>query len=144
MSHAPPSRTDEYRQLAAPTLVWLGDRSAAGAPVRAVWTTLDELERAGDHPGVVDALRTILLDHQPIPRSGRCGACRPCPGAVCGAVGRFPVESGLTHIVSCKDSLAAQTMLAQAWPTPVEVFAVDAAAAIHRCYGHTRSPSNLL
>jgi hypothetical protein len=76
MSHTPRSRTDEYRQLAAHTLVWLGDRAAASAPVRAVWTTLDELEHAGDHPGVVDALRAVLLDHQPVPGSGRCSACR--------------------------------------------------------------------
>ena len=76
MSHAPPSWTDEYRQLSAHTLVWLRERSAASAPVRAVWTTLDELAHAGDHPGVVDALRAILLDHQPVPGSGRCGACR--------------------------------------------------------------------
>ncbi|MGH3522208.1 MAG: hypothetical protein ACRDU4_05120 [Mycobacterium sp.] len=45
-----------------------------GDPVRSVWNRLAELERAGNDPVVVDALRAVLLPHQP-PRFGRCPAC---------------------------------------------------------------------
>ena len=45
-----------------------------GDPVRSVWNRLAELERAGNDPAVVDALRAVLLPHQP-PRFGRCPAC---------------------------------------------------------------------
>jgi hypothetical protein len=58
-----------------------------GDPVGAVWSRLGELERAGNDPTLIDALRAVLLPHQP-PRFGRCPACRkrwgrrrrwPCP-----------------------------------------------------------------
>jgi hypothetical protein len=44
-----------------------------GDPVGAVWNRLAELE-AGNDSTVVDALRAVLLPHQP-PRFGRCPAC---------------------------------------------------------------------
>jgi hypothetical protein len=76
MSTVPSPRTNEYRQLSTQTLAWLADRSPASTPVRAVWTMLTELERAGDHPGILGALYSILLDHQPVSRRGRCRGCR--------------------------------------------------------------------
>ncbi|HET9118381.1 MAG TPA: hypothetical protein VFN75_09995 [Pseudonocardiaceae bacterium] len=45
-----------------------------GDPVGAVWNRLGELEHAGNDPALVDALRAVLLPHQP-PRYGRCPAC---------------------------------------------------------------------
>ncbi|HKR51078.1 MAG TPA: hypothetical protein VJT72_16120 [Pseudonocardiaceae bacterium] len=45
-----------------------------GDPVGAVWNRLGELERAGNDPTLIDALRAVLLPHQP-PRYGRCPAC---------------------------------------------------------------------
>ncbi len=57
-----------------------------GDPAGAVWSRLGELECAGNDSAVVDALRAVLLPHQP-PRFGRCPACpkrwwrrrrRPC------------------------------------------------------------------
>ena len=44
-----------------------------GDPVRAVWSRLGELERGND-PTLVNALRAVLLRHQP-PRFGRCPEC---------------------------------------------------------------------
>ncbi len=45
-----------------------------GDPVDAVWSRLGELERAGKDPTLIDALRAMLLSHQP-PQYGRCPAC---------------------------------------------------------------------
>jgi hypothetical protein len=45
-----------------------------GDPVGAVWSRLGELERAGNDPALVGALRAVLLPHQP-PRCGRCPMC---------------------------------------------------------------------
>ncbi|MGH3831511.1 MAG: hypothetical protein ACRDRS_13885 [Pseudonocardiaceae bacterium] len=41
-----------------------------------MWGELAELERAGYHTGAIDALRSVLLDHQPTTRAGRCHGCR--------------------------------------------------------------------
>lgn len=45
-----------------------------GDPVGAVWNRLGDLDRGGNDPTLVDALRAVLLPHQP-PRYGRCPAC---------------------------------------------------------------------
>ncbi|MGH3997997.1 MAG: hypothetical protein ACRDTJ_11110, partial [Pseudonocardiaceae bacterium] len=43
--------------------------------VRSVWDKLAELERSGQYPGAIDALRSVLIHHQPT-SAGRCRACR--------------------------------------------------------------------
>ncbi|MGH3845107.1 MAG: hypothetical protein ACRDS0_27310 [Pseudonocardiaceae bacterium] len=43
-------------------------------PVGAVWGRLGELEGPGNDSTLVDAVRAVLLPHQP-PRYGRCPAC---------------------------------------------------------------------
>jgi hypothetical protein len=72
---APGSRADRTPQLSAQTLAWLADRTSVRTVVRTVWTTVDDLEREGHDPGVLAALRAVLIDHQPVPRTGRCRAC---------------------------------------------------------------------
>jgi len=62
--------------LPARTLEWLEDRPHQRWFVRAVWEQLAELERVGYHTGAIDALRSVLLDHQPATRAGRCRRCR--------------------------------------------------------------------
>ncbi|MGH3888513.1 MAG: hypothetical protein ACRDSZ_18470 [Pseudonocardiaceae bacterium] len=71
----PIPRVDATPQLAARTLAWLADHPHARRLVRSVWDTLNELERAGHHPGTIAALRRVLAHHQPTP-AGRCRTCR--------------------------------------------------------------------
>jgi hypothetical protein len=70
-----------------------------------VWDELAELERAGYHTGAIDALRAVLLEHQPTTRAGRCHGCRrftwrrrrfPCIVwfQIAGALLEHPVERG--------------------------------------------------
>ncbi len=40
-----------------------------------MWDKLSELERAGHHPDLIAALRSVLVSHQPAP-AGRCRTCR--------------------------------------------------------------------
>ena len=61
--------------LSAQTVVWLATHSEARKLVGSVWDTLIDLERAGQHPRLIDALRRVLASHQPT-ASGRCRACR--------------------------------------------------------------------
>lgn len=58
------------------TLAGLEDHPHQRWFVRAVWEQLAELERVGYHTGAIDALRSVLLDHQPATRAGRCCGCR--------------------------------------------------------------------
>ncbi|MGH3809416.1 MAG: hypothetical protein ACRDRU_22875 [Pseudonocardiaceae bacterium] len=63
--------------LPARTVAWLERRPPAERRfVHSVWERLAELERCGCPTGPIDALRSILLDHQPATRSGRCHGCR--------------------------------------------------------------------
>ena len=62
--------------LPARTLAWLDDHPHQRRFVRAVWEQLAELERVGYHTGAIDALRSVLLDHQPVTHAGRCYGCR--------------------------------------------------------------------
>lgn len=77
MSTAPRPRADTARQFSAQTLTWLANQShQVRRVVHSVWATLTELEQATHHPGALNALRSILTDHQPTSRTGRCRACR--------------------------------------------------------------------
>ncbi|MGH3992546.1 MAG: hypothetical protein ACRDSN_08775, partial [Pseudonocardiaceae bacterium] len=61
--------------LSTRTLDWLAHRPRDRDLVRSVWDTLTELERAGQQPGLIAALRSVLTHHQPTP-AGRCHTCR--------------------------------------------------------------------
>jgi hypothetical protein len=54
----------------------LAEHPDAREMVSSVWTTLTALEKAGQHPGILAALRFVLIHHQPPSRTGRCPACR--------------------------------------------------------------------
>jgi hypothetical protein len=62
--------------LSAPTVTWLAQHPDAREVISSVCTTLTQLERAGQHPGTLAALRFVLIHHQPPTRTGRCPACR--------------------------------------------------------------------
>ncbi|MBV8539853.1 MAG: hypothetical protein JO268_04755 [Pseudonocardiales bacterium] len=63
--------------LSARTVEWLEGRPPVERRfVHSVWERLAELERFGCPTEPIDALRSILLDHQPATRSGRCHGCR--------------------------------------------------------------------
>ena len=62
--------------LSVRTVSWLAEHPDAREMVSSVWTTLTALEKAGQHPGVLAALRFVLVHHQPPSRTGRCPACR--------------------------------------------------------------------
>ncbi|MGH3773691.1 MAG: hypothetical protein ACRDRW_20245 [Pseudonocardiaceae bacterium] len=87
MATTRPPRPDA--DLPTRTVEWLAERTHfhARAFVRSVWDELAELERVGYHTGAIDALRSVLLDHQPTTRRGRCRACRRVPWGRCR---RFP------------------------------------------------------
>ncbi|MGH3686459.1 MAG: hypothetical protein ACRDRE_14590 [Pseudonocardiaceae bacterium] len=69
-----PPRPDT--DLPARTMEWLAKHPHQRRFVHSVWAELVELERMGYHTGAIDALRSVLLDHQPATRAGRCRACR--------------------------------------------------------------------
>lgn len=62
--------------LSARTVAWLAEHPDAREVVSSVWTTLTELEQDGQHPGTLDALRFVLIHHQPPTRTGYCPTCR--------------------------------------------------------------------
>lgn len=64
------------RHLSTRTVAWLANRPRARELVDSVWDTLTDLERAGHHPGVIAALRFVLVHHQPPTPTGRCPHCR--------------------------------------------------------------------
>ena len=66
---------DARPHLSTQTLDWLADHPHARKLVRSVWDTLAELEQAGQQSGPLDALRRVLIHHQPTP-TGRCHTCR--------------------------------------------------------------------
>ncbi|MGH3812939.1 MAG: hypothetical protein ACRDUV_10840 [Pseudonocardiaceae bacterium] len=74
-STTPMPTVDAPLQLSTKTLDWLAGHPHARRLVRSVWDQLAELERGGQHPGPIDALRSILTHHQPTSR-GRCHTCR--------------------------------------------------------------------
>ncbi len=75
MATTRPPRPDA--DLPARTVEWLDGRPHIERNfVYSVWERLAELERFGCPTGPIDALRSILLDHQPATRPGRCHGCR--------------------------------------------------------------------
>ncbi len=62
--------------LSARTVRWLAAPPDAQEVVSLVWTTLSVLERTGQHPGALAALRFVLIHHQPPTRTGHCPTCR--------------------------------------------------------------------
>ncbi len=74
-STTPMPRVDAMLHLSTQTVAWLADHPRARQFVGSVWDKLTELERAGHHPGAIDALRHVLINHQPTP-AGRCRTCR--------------------------------------------------------------------
>jgi len=78
-STTPMPTADATRQLSTQTLNWLANHPHARRIVRSVWDKLTELERSGQHPEAIDALRRVLTHHQPT-AAGRCRACRRWTG----------------------------------------------------------------
>jgi hypothetical protein len=66
---------DTTLHLSTRTLTWLADQPHARRVVRSVWDKLTELERTGQHPGTLAALRRVLTYHQPT-SGGQCRTCR--------------------------------------------------------------------
>ncbi len=65
--------------LSTHTVTWLAEHPRAGQLVGSVWDKLTELDRAGQYPGAIDALRRVLTQHQPT-AAGRCRTCRRVAG----------------------------------------------------------------
>jgi hypothetical protein len=68
-------RVETTLSLSTRTVAWLAEGPLARVVVESVWDTLAELERAGHHPGLLAAVRFVLVHHEPT-RLGRCRACR--------------------------------------------------------------------
>ncbi len=70
----PMARVDAALGLSPRTVAWLADHPQARRFVGSVWDKLTELDRAGQDPGTIDALRRVLTHHQPT-SAGRCRTC---------------------------------------------------------------------
>jgi hypothetical protein len=89
-------RMELTQQLSAQTMAWLVDRPHTRTVIRSMWSTFTELERVpGQDPGVIVALRFILIDHQPLTRTGRC---RTCPRFPCRVW--FTLDLGMQGLVT--------------------------------------------
>ena len=64
-------RVDTALHLSPRTIAWLADHPRARQFVSSVWEKLTELERSGQYPGAIHALRRVLTHHQPT-SAGRC------------------------------------------------------------------------
>lgn len=78
-STTPMARVDAARRLSTRTVAWLADHPQARRFVSSVWDKLTELERSGQYPGAIDALRRVLIQHEPT-SAGRCRTCRRVTG----------------------------------------------------------------
>lgn len=85
-------RVEAMPRLSVQTLVWLARHPGASAVAESVWGMLDELHEAGQHQGLIGALKFALIAHQPT-AAGRCRGCRrkgvaqrvaPLPVSLCG------------------------------------------------------------
>jgi hypothetical protein len=61
--------------LSTQTLDWLAHHPRARQFVRSVWDALTDMERTGQQPAAIAALRRVLIHHQPT-SAGRCHTCR--------------------------------------------------------------------
>jgi hypothetical protein len=75
MATEPIPRGDQTWQLSAQTLAWLAARPHVRRMVRSIWDKLADLEQDGHDAGTLAALRSQLIHHQPLTRTGRCRAC---------------------------------------------------------------------
>lgn len=90
--------------LSARTLTWLTTHPDARQVVSSVWATLTELEQAGQHHGVLDALRFVLTTTNLPAAPAAAPPVAAAAGASCGAADRFPAWSGVRSAVSCSDT----------------------------------------
>ncbi|MGH4009048.1 MAG: hypothetical protein ACRDTH_12990 [Pseudonocardiaceae bacterium] len=93
-STTPMARMDAALHLSSRTTAWLADHPAADQFVTSVWDKLAELERSGQYPGAIDALRRVLTKHQPT-AGGRCRTCRRVTGR------RRPFPCIVWHQIRC-------------------------------------------
>ncbi len=84
-STTPTPGADAVLHLSARTVTWLADHPDVRRLVGSVLDKLTELDRAGQCPSAINALRRVLNPHQPT-AAGRCrtcarvtGRCRPFP-----------------------------------------------------------------
>jgi len=73
-STTPTPGVDTELHLSTRTMAWLANHPHARRLVRSVWDKLTALERSGQYPGALDALRRVLIQHQPT-AAGRCRTC---------------------------------------------------------------------
>jgi hypothetical protein len=73
---------------------WRAEHPQARRFVRSVWDKLTELQRSGQYPGAIDALRRVLTHHQPTP-AGRCRTCARVRGR------RRPFPCIVWHQIHC-------------------------------------------
>ncbi|MGH3871105.1 MAG: hypothetical protein ACRDSR_06235 [Pseudonocardiaceae bacterium] len=73
-STTPMPRAGAALHLPPRTVAWLGDHPQTRQFVHSVWSKLTELDQAGQYPGAIDALRRVLIYHQPT-SAGRCRTC---------------------------------------------------------------------
>jgi hypothetical protein len=93
-STTPMARMDAALHLSPQTISWLADHSQARRFVCSVWDKLDELDRSGQYPAAITALRRVLAQHQPT-SAGRCRTCRRVAGR------RRPFPCIVWHQVRC-------------------------------------------
>ncbi len=93
-SPAPMPEVDAELHLSPRTVAWLADQPHARRFVRSVWDKLTELERSGQYPGALDALRRVLTYHQPT-STGRCRTCARVRGR------RRPFPCVVWHQIHC-------------------------------------------
>jgi hypothetical protein len=87
-------RVDTALHLSPRTMAWLANHPDARKLVSLVWDKLTELERSGQYPGAIDALRRVLAQHQPT-SAGRCRTCRRVTGR------RRPFPCVVWHQLRC-------------------------------------------
>lgn len=93
-STTPMARVNAALHLSPRTVAWLADHPQAHQFVSSVRDKLTELDRAGQYPCAIDALRRVLTHHQPT-LAGRCRTCARVTGR------RRPFPCIVWHQVRC-------------------------------------------